>query len=149
MSTLRISYEPEDAGHGQLTAQAQSGSFAGHGSAWFNRSDLLEFASRLASYPIPRGPAVILQGGYWGKAASDGLTQTHLRMAFEPYDRTGRIRVNIILADPYEDTQADELAQSANLFFLTTYNEICAFREAFLEVINGESGVAQLQGGDE
>lgn len=146
MSTLRIWYEPEDAGHGELKAQAQSGNFAGHSSAWFNHSELIEFANRLASYPLPWGTAVILQGGYWGKASSDGLTQTHLRLAFQPHDRTGRIRVSIILADPCEDTQAGELAQSADLHFLTTYNCVSGFREAFLAVINGEASVAQLEG---
>lgn len=149
MSTLSIWYAPEDAEHGQLIAQAQSGKFAGRSSAWFNRSELMEFANRLATYPLPWGMVVTLQGGYWSEAADDGLTQIHLRLAFQPHDRTGHIRVSIILADPYEDTQADELANSANLYFLTTYNCVSAFRQELLALIRGESGVAQLQGGEE
>lgn len=149
MSMLSIWYEPEDAGHGQLTAQAQSGKFAGHGSAWFNRSELMEFANRLAAYPLPWGTEVTLQGGYWGKATNDGLSQTHLRVAIQPHDRTGRIRVSMVLADPYEDTQADELAHSTNLYFLTTYNRVSTFRQELLALISGHVGVAQLQGGEE
>lgn len=146
MSTLSIRYEPEDAQHGEVQAQAQSGNFAGHGSAWFTRPELTKFTDRLASYPLPGEKAVILQGGYWGKVASDGLTQTHLRIALQPHDRTGRIRVNVLFADPYEEKQEDELAQSANLIFLTTYNEVSAFRQELLALINGEIGVAQLHG---
>lgn len=149
MSTLSIRYTSEDAWHGQLTAQAQSGKFAGCSSAWFNRSELMEFANRLATYPLPWGTAVTLQGGYCSEAANDGPTQIHLRLAFQPHDRTGRIRVSIILADPYEDAQADELANSANLYFLTTYNRVSGFRQELLALIRGEKGVAQLQGGEE
>lgn len=149
MSTLSIWYESEDAEHGQLTAQAQSRKFAGLGSAWFSRSELMEFANRLAVYPLPRGTEVILQGGYWGEAANDGLTQIHLRVALQPHDRTGRLRVSMILADPYENMQADELAQSTSLYFLTTYNRVRTFRQELLTLISGQGGIAQLQGGEE
>lgn len=149
MGTLSIWYEPENDFLGLLTAQARSGKFAGQGSAWFNRSELMEFASRLAAYPLPWGAEVTLQGGYRGAAANDGLTQIHLRVAFKPHDRTGRIRVSMILSDPYEDMQADELAHSTNLYFLTTYNRVSTFRQELLALISGQGGVAQLQGGEE
>ncbi len=63
MNVLRLSYRPADDWHGELYAFIDAFGFCGRSSAWFNRSELADFALRLAAHPLEDDAPVTLSGG--------------------------------------------------------------------------------------
>ncbi|MFD2453364.1 hypothetical protein [Ideonella paludis] len=66
---LRLQFERDTDGTGELFAGIHSSGFAGSGSAWFLETELLELAKKLAvAFPLPDDAPLGMHGGFWSKS---------------------------------------------------------------------------------
>lgn len=147
-SEPRLTYRPEDNGHGQLHATVVSPPFAGSGSAWFTRETLKhEFISALREYPLSASKPPTIAGGFAGKSTGPGTPdQCHLRIVVKPYDARGSLLVSVHFASEFWDNSSKELQQSMTARFRVEYSAIDAFASEFEELLDGSGQTAILSG---
>lgn len=145
-STLRLRFESDSDGTGELFADVTSGKFAGSSSAWFDAQQLGEFAQTLASaYPLPSDAPLSLEGGYWAKSAAV-IEQLHLGLRFYPIGSIGKVGCRVILATPVYEGQDRPEAQSMVAVELNTYYEqLRTFAHSIEALAKGEILEAVLQ----
>jgi hypothetical protein len=144
MSSLRLTYEPEDEWHGELRAVVTSDGFAGVGSAWFTTDELRAFCDRLGDYPLRPDALPVLAGGYW-KLDADVREQTHLSIRISPHNASGALRVSATLAEPGEADDDPERVRRAETWFVVAYNDLSRFQSALKRVLLGQAVEATLQ----
>jgi hypothetical protein len=142
MSTLRLTYAPEDEWHGKLQATIEGEGFAGTGSAWFRADQLREFCDRLGEYPLRTEELPVLEGGYWN--ADESLGQVHLSIRIAPHNPGGALRVSVVVAEPVEaDDDLDRLRLARN-WFVVGYNDLTRFQSGVRRLLTGELHEAVL-----
>jgi hypothetical protein len=144
MSTLRLTYAPEDNWHGELHAAVDGHGFIGSGSAWFTMEKLTEFCDRLGAYPLRIQELPVLEGGYW-EDAEDALTDVHLSIRIDPYGSTGTLRVSVSLAEPGWDGSDPHAARSVQTSFLVGYNDMTLFQSALRKMLARRADEAVLK----
>ena len=145
---LRLSYKPDDEWVGELTAVVKSGAFSGKGSAWFDRKSLKEsFVLAMRAFPLSAGDPPVIEGGFWSK--EETLEQCHLRVAVRPYDRRGKLLVQVDLASPSRTTPDSDQQQLVTARFLTEYSALDKFASSLEQVLDGKSESAVLPGTEE
>ena len=147
---LRLSYNPDDEWHGQLSAVVRSGAFSGKGSAWFDREHLkTTFIAALRAFPLSASDPPMMEGGFWSKDNSGTLAQRHLRIAVRPYNSRGALLVQVDLASECWTTPDHDREQSVTARFLTEYAALEEFASNFEQVLNGNRDSAVLPGAPE
>jgi len=140
MNSVAITYKAEDEWHGELTAKLRGGEFTGRGSAWFNVSQVLEFARSIGTYPIEASSAPLLEGGFW---KDDGtLDQVHFRIQIKPIGHRGMLSasVQLLATDNYTGFNSEIRVE-----FLVTYGDLASFQTSLLSHINGDAAEATLE----
>ena len=146
LNILRLWFEPDSDGTGELFAQVASGQFSGIGSAWFDAQRLIEFGQALAcAYPLPSDTPMSLEGGYWAKSESV-IEQLHLGLRFYSIGSTGKVGCRVALATPVCEGQDRPEAQSLVAVELNTnYEHLRAFARSLESLAKGEAVEAFLQ----
>jgi hypothetical protein len=139
---IRITFDRDDDGTGELTVAARANGFAGVGSAWFSAEELATFASRLTTYPLSE-PAPAIAGGYFGSERGV-LSQEHVGISAYPLGRRGEIGVTVRLATPQRETDSPFSHHAVQLELLTTYEHLARFAEEFGALVRGEIAEAVL-----
>ncbi|WP_121455425.1 hypothetical protein [Acidovorax sp. 106] len=145
-STLRLWFEFDSDGTGELFAEVTSGKFSGTGSAWFDAQALLEFGETLASaYPLPSDTPLSLEGGYWAKSGAV-IEQLHLGLRFYPIGSIGKVGCRVTLATPVHEGQDRPEAQSMVAVELNTnYEQLRTFAHSIEALAKGAIVEAVLQ----
>jgi hypothetical protein len=139
-------FDADDDGTGELFAEASANGFSGVGSAWFNRSELLEFANALATYPIPKDKLPKIAGGFWRKDVSDELDQEHLAISVYPIDGVGNLGVQVRLATAENSSEMrPESLHVVKLEIQTKYNALATFSKQIIDLVNGRIEKAVLE----
>jgi hypothetical protein len=143
---LVLYFDADDDGTGELFAEASANGFSGFGSAWFNRSDILEFANALAAYPIPKDKPLKIAGGYWRGDVKGELEHEHLAISVYPIDFIGNlgIQVRLATAENSSDMRPESL-HFVKLEIQTKYNAIAMFSKQIIALINGRIQKAILE----
>ncbi|WP_375769144.1 hypothetical protein NR798_47005 [Archangium gephyra] len=138
---LRLHFDFDDDGTGELQASVRSQGFSGYGSAWFSTAQLERFASALAAFPLTEEARKGLAGGYW----KDGqLVEAHLGLSAYQIDHAGHIGVRVRVATPI-GVAARPLSQHvAEVELQTTYHELESFSRELREHLAGEREEAVL-----
>jgi hypothetical protein len=141
---LRLSYKPDDDGHGQLDAVLVSGAFAGRGAAWFSRQYLLDvFIPALRVFPLAADSLPRIEGGFW---RNGNLGQCHLRISIRPHGNLGSLLVHVDLAgEAFTNPDHDE-QQSLTARFMIEYAALEPFADEFTQVLDGTREAAVLFG---
>lgn len=145
-NALRLWFEPDSDGTGELFAEVTSGRFSGVGSAWFDAQGLVEFGQTLATaYPLPSDEPLSLEGGYWAKSGSV-IEQLHLGLKFYPIGSTGKIGCRVTLATPvYEGQDRPEAQSMVAVELNTNYEQLRAFARSLESLAKGKTVEALLQ----
>jgi hypothetical protein len=140
---LVIRHTPEGAFDlGELLVAGQAKGFAGSSSAYFNDSELLKFAARLAAFPLPDGDPVAISGGSLDRLG--GPYREHVGISVAPVGRLGQVAVTVHLSEvrPARPQSNGE----ARFELLTTYERLRSFASDLGRVVRGEAPEADLRG---
>jgi hypothetical protein len=142
---LVVRYAPESDGTGKLSVRAAAGGFAGEASAWFDTVKLMEFATSLATYPLPDIPTTAISGGF-GSLDRSGVAEEHIGIVARPVEHRGQLGVRIHLSMPsWQDTRPESVNE-VWLELLTTYERLRLFSDHMVRVLKGQLNEAQLGG---
>ena len=142
---LRLQFESDGDGTGELFAEVHCKHFSGVSSAWFSDQQLVEFAVTLAAaYPLPKDAPLTLKGGIWNKAGTD-IEQLHVGFEFYPIGSIGRVgcRVNLNTGDHEAERPKSQLSVTVEL--QTTYSRIEAFAKSLEMLAKGSINEAILE----
>lgn len=143
--SLRLQFEPDHDGTGELFAAVRCNGFAGAGSAWFDESELVEFAEKLAAaFPLPADSPLGIRGGFWNTAGGD-IQQEHVGLSFYPVGGLGRIGCRIVLCTPIHQHDRPASQSSVATELLTTYERLGAFARALKSLVTGGIDEAVLE----
>ena len=90
---MRVRLSPDDYENYQVSAWVDSEGFSGHGTGWFSRAEILEFASDIQSVAGFVEKEARLQGGPVG-ASMPSEYCLHIRAY--PIDSLGRFGVHLV-----------------------------------------------------
>jgi hypothetical protein len=146
---VRLWFEADTDGTGELFAEASANGFSGVGSAWFNVEEIARFGETLSkAYPLHGSTPYKLEGGYWHKTLTGVLEQTHLSLRFYPIGSTGVVGCRVLLATPLLEHDRNEEQHTVALKIKTFYEELSAFGLALSALANGASSEATLYGAE-
>ena len=143
--SIRLRFERDDDGTGELSATAAANGFAGVGAAWFNVDELQNFASRLSDYPLS-DPGPTIAGGFYRDGARPALSQELIGISAYAVGRTGQVGVQVRLATGVWEATRPESRHSVQLELLTTYEHLGRFARQLAAVVVGEAPEAVLEG---
>jgi len=132
--TLKYEFNPDpNDDFGWLEARVEADGFCGANGFWVQWQDVVEFASSLSQYPLPKGQRVEAEWGY-----SEGGTYTRVTfISLTASNRGGGIAVCVDLADSYD------VRRRCQLVFETSYANLSDFRVGLESLMKraGESAV--------
>jgi len=144
-SFLRLTIDIDDDGTCELFATASANGFSGHGSAWFNLSQIKDLSKLLCNtYPLKSTDCFELKGGNWSAEQKNTLTQLHLGLSFYPVGHRGSVGCQVVLATELVHDERKNSQHHASLEFLTSYDAIRAFSIELSDLANGKCKEAIL-----
>ncbi|HLO64603.1 MAG TPA: hypothetical protein VK165_16720 [Azonexus sp.] len=142
---LRVRFNPDTDGTGELFAEIRSNGYSGSGSAWVGAAELVELAKKLAAaFPLPSDSRLGIRGGFWSKSGG-GLEQEHVGLSFYPVGSIGRVGCRVVLSTPIHAQDRPEAQSSLAVELLTTYEMLGAFARSLELLVSGGSNEAVLQ----
>lgn len=144
-SQLRVRYAPDADGTGKLLVRAAFNGFSGEASAWFNTNSLIEFATALQAYPLPRDSPVTISGGF-GSLDQPGVTQEQIGLDVRPEGIKGQVVVLVHLATHDWTKTHPESINDVHLELPTTYERLRRFSDHMTRVLRGGMEEAELGG---
>jgi hypothetical protein len=133
---LKIKWNPDDDGNGELSIEASANGFSGRGSAWFAPTALQNEADKFSQFPIPEDNLPIIQGGFWSKDVKEQLEQEHVFLSLRPLNRTGHIVFMVRLASERYSKQRDGDFK-VELQIETNYEELRLFPQRMRDLLEG------------
>jgi hypothetical protein len=138
IASLTLKYAPEDEFHGELSATVKDQHRVGFGSAWFNLSDLRDFAETLRAYPLDEERPHRITGGEG--LAADGTFPLRKTLDLHLTSASRRVMITIHLETGLDET----FRQITDVEFRTTYGTLESFRRALVRVLNNSDSEAIL-----
>lgn len=138
---LKLQFEQDNDGTGELIAEVFSNGYSGIGSAWFNSDTLIEFAQKLRTYPILKESPIELAGGYWDQGT---LKETHFSFKAYPIGSKGNIGIRIKVSTPV-DYDRPENQHMTEVEISTLYSELGLFAEHVTQMVKGQTKEAILE----
>lgn len=83
---LKLRFDDDNDGTGELLVEASANGFAGKGGAYFSIPHIEEFADSLVAFPLPQNNFPEIAGDFGKRDATDELAQEHLAIAVYPVD---------------------------------------------------------------
>jgi hypothetical protein len=156
---LRLTLNDVEYGTGELTVSAQANNFSGQSSAYFHLEEIVQFASALNAYPLPREGFPHLAGGYWKRKGHETehhsaiivhsigqeqnsllyeLEQEHVSITVYPVGFVGRIGIQVKLLLPFDERNRPEDRFAVQLEIGTTYQQLGEFSKDLIHLASGE-----------
>lgn len=143
---LRLRFEREPDGSGELFVDVRVGAFSGASSAWFDARRLVDFAHALAdAFPLSSDVPLSLEGGYWATSGSV-LEQLHVGLTFHPIGITGEVGCRVTLASPV-DRNRHEARSIVTVELRTRYEPLRVFARSLESLARGTIAEAILHPG--
>jgi hypothetical protein len=144
-NTLRLRFEVDTDGAGELFADVHVNGFSGSSSAWFNVDQLNTFAQELGeTYPLQAGRPLTLEGGFWSKS-DNVVSDIHLGMKFYPVGVRGVVGCRVSLVRSIAPHERSEARSVVAVELITSYEQLRSFARAFERLTKGESSEAILE----
>ena len=93
----------------------------------------------LASEPL------VIRGGYWSKSTPAVLEQEHLGIEFYPIGLRGELGCRVQLTTPLYEHDHSNSQHSVAVELKTSYEEVKAFSESLINLVNGANSEAILR----
>ncbi len=143
---LRLRFDNDGDGTGELIAVANSGSFSGTGRAYFSVDEIERFANAIADVSISNEPHSIAGGFYRTVDRLGELDQEHLGITVYPIDSRGHIGVQVRRATPIHAGERIESRESATIALVTTHEPLVRFSRHLIAALRGNAEEAVLIG---
>jgi hypothetical protein len=132
-------------GVGELFAQVESNGFSGRSSAWFGKSQIVEFATRLAdAFPLPADKPLKLEGGFLSELGVS-VVQPHVSLSFYPIGHLGLVGCRVLLATPIHSEDRLEEQSLVAIELKTHYELLRAFAYSLERMAKGLEKEVVLQ----
>ena len=142
---LVLYFDADNDGTGELFVEASANGFSGVSSAWFNKSEILEFANALSNYPLVKDKLPKIAGGFRCSDVKGELEQEHLAILVYPIDGVGNLGIKVKLATAHHSELRPESQHSVKLEIETKYNALEKFSKQIIALINGQVEKAVLE----
>ena len=143
--TLRLTFDTDSDGTGELFAEVNARGFSGSSSACFGVDQLVEFAQELAgAYPLQVEKPLTLEGGFWSKSGAV-VEQLHLGFKFYPVGSAGLVGCRVSLATsipPHERLESQSLVA---VELTLHYEQLRSFARSLEELAKGGVSEAALE----
>jgi hypothetical protein len=146
MNYLRLRFQDDHDGTGELKARAVVGQFSGESAAYFNTEKIEEFARDIGVYPLAKGIKHSISGGFVKKDPVEVLEHEHLAIAVYPIDELGHFGVQVRMASKSWPGVRLESQQIARVELITSYAPLARFSEALLRLVRGSADEVMLEG---
>ncbi len=140
---LRLRFQDDGDGTGKLSASAEARGFAGKGAAWFGISNIEEFATAAAAFPLPADKQIGLSGGFW---KDHKLEQEHLAIEIYQVDSRGHVGVQVRASTELWGNARKQSQLTTKLEIITSYQRLLHFSEGLHDLVNGRSEEVLLEG---
>lgn len=137
-------FDDDGDGTGELFVEAYSKGFSGISSAWFNKTELLDFAKSLSIYPLSNKNPPKISGGFWKKDVKGELEHEHLAISVYPIDGKGNLGIQVRLATELWNEERPESQHLVRLEILTSYNALESFSKEIIALLNNNIEKAVL-----
>lgn len=142
---LRLSFDADSDGTGELFAEVRGRHFSGLSSAWFDSAALVAFARRLAgTFPLNLAEPLVLEGGFWGSPGA-GIDQLHLGLKFYPIGGLGVVGCRVTLATSVHTGERADSQASVALELTTHYEQLRSFARSLELLATGKTDEAVLE----
>lgn len=148
MGYLKLRIEPDDSGATELFAEFDGKGFAGHGSAWFNVSDLIALSDEFARYPLQAAGTACIEGGYWSKGQPTKIEQETLHISAYQTNNRGGIGVRIRAATDFDPNLKSGPKYYVATELMATYEQMARFSRHLRDLVNGNMKEAVLNEAD-
>jgi hypothetical protein len=146
-SYLRLRFQDDHDGTGKLLARAEAAGFAGESGAYFNISEIEEFAAAIAVFPVPENESYSICGGFGKRDGSGELEQEHLGIEVYPLDsRRGYLGMQVRMATELWTPAKPESQRAARVEVVTSYEPLSKFSRDLIAVVRGSVQEAWLVG---
>jgi len=146
---LVLKLQEDSDGTAELFVQFKRGEFSGLGSAWFNTRDVRAFGEKVAgTYPIPQGEEIAIAGGYWSSDDPPRVREAHAAIRIYAIGSSGRLGVQVKVAEPSYDCNRPESLSSASAEIETKYEQLRAFGKDIVAMTLGTLTSAALESSD-
>lgn len=143
--SLRLRFEADSEGAGELFATVHADGFSGIGSAWFDENQLIQFSQNLAAaYPLSPNEPLKLEGGFYSNSGKC-LEQLPLGLKFYPIGSTGQIGCRVILNTATYEHDRPEEQSSVALELHTTFEQLGTFARSLEALVKGNADEAILE----
>jgi hypothetical protein len=143
--TLRLQFDTDTDGTGELFAEVKAKGFAGASSAWFGVDQLVVFARELAeTYPLQVGHPLTLEGGFWSKSGAV-VEQHHFGLKFYPVGSVGVVGCRVSLTTPIHPHERLESQSLVAVELTTNYEQLRSFAQSFEKLAKGTLTEAVLE----
>ena len=147
-SHLRLRFQDDGDGTGELFVRAEAEGFSGEGAACFDIGELEEFAKALRVFPLPpEDKRRSIAGGFGSRERQGELDREHLGISVYPVDaHRGHIGIQVRMATRAWPGTRPESQKRAVVEIITTYQPLSRFSADLLAVLNGSIKEALLEG---
>lgn len=140
---VRFKPDPDGDGTGELLVELSAPPFAGASSAWFDATDLVHFAEKLAAaYPMSETEPIELKGGIWTEDGRN-IDQLLVGLSFYAVGSRGNVGCRTTLATPSSPRWPEQRSR-VDAELLTSYEGVRSFCEGMLRVVHGQDEEASL-----
>jgi len=142
---LRLNFDADTDGTGELFAQVTAKGFSGASSAWFGTVQLVEFARELAeAYPLQAENPLKLEGGFWSKSGAV-VEQLHLGLKFYPVGSVGLAGCRVSLSTSVHPHERLESQSLVAVELTVHYEQLRSFARSLEELAKGGVNEAVLE----
>jgi hypothetical protein len=143
---LRLTFQNDGDGTGKLSAEAESGGFAGKSGAYFDIARVQNFACAIGELPLPDSDRCVLISGFGSKEIPGKLEQEHVGIEMYPIDSRGHIGVQVRLSTEVWPDTRPKSHKAAKFEIVTTYQALADFSRDLSALMSGTANEAVLLG---
>lgn len=134
---IKIKFNDDGDGSGELTISFHIDNFSGSGSAYFNTSKILMGFNELLVYPLPREGVCAIKGGFLNRDwSSNNIAQEHVYFFTQPEGLTGKLVSTVRVATP-SMPPGERVKCFAGGDLVTNYQELENFVRDIERLISG------------
>lgn len=137
MNYLKLTFESDDDGTGELFAEFSANGFSGHGSAWFDVGEIIEKSKRFGLYPLPTDNYPTLEGGGWESNVPSHLIDEQLYISAYPIDSRGNIGILVRASTGHYPEERKKSRHYISVEFRSCYEDLSRFAKNLPALVKG------------
>ena len=143
---IKLTFRNDCDGTGKLSVEGEGRGFAGRSGAYFDVSQVQDFARAIGEFPLPDSRRCAISSGFWSRETPGELDQEHVGIEVYPIDGRGHLGVQVRLSTEVWQGTRSNSQKSARFEIITTYQPLADFSRDLLALMSGTAAEAILRG---